>query len=142
MTADPSKPAPARPLQVLIADDNADAAESLGMLLQLEGHVVHIASDGLAALALAEQLRPQVAVLDVGMPGLNGHELAQRLRQEPWGQGMFILAVTGWGQQEDQRLALAAGFDRHFTKPMDPVALLDCLAAWQKDQQGPGRPAA
>lgn len=142
MTAHLSKPQMPQALHVLIADDNADAAESLSMLLQLEGYVVHVAGDGLAALALAEELRPQVAVLDVGMPGLNGHELARRLRQEPWGRGMFILAVTGWGQEEDQRRAIAAGFDRHFTKPMDPVVLLDCLAAWQRAHISTGRPAA
>jgi PAS domain S-box-containing protein len=121
-------------LCVLIADDNADAAQSLSMLLGLEGHEVHVAYNGAAALSLAAQVRPQVAVLDIGMPGLNGHEVARQLRSQPVTAHMLILAVTGWGQQEDQRLALAAGFDHHFTKPVNPASLMAHIAAWRKSR--------
>lgn len=121
-------------LPLLIADDNADAAESLGLLLGLEGYEVHVAADGVSALSMAETLKPRVAVLDIGMPGMDGHELARQLRHQPWGAGMLILAVTGWGQPEDQRRALAAGFDRHFTKPVDPMELMACIAAWRAKQ--------
>ncbi|MFM9915546.1 MAG: ATP-binding protein [Rhizobacter sp.] len=119
------------PLRVLIADDNRDAAESLALLLGLEHHEVHVATDGASALALAAQVHPQVAVLDIGMPGLDGHEVARRLRLAPGGADMLILALTGWGRQEDQRKSLAAGFDRHYTKPIDPTALIDCMNAWR-----------
>ncbi len=125
-----SKPKAA--LSILIADDNQDAADSLAMLLGLEHHEVHVASDGPSALALAAQVRPQVALLDIGMPGLDGHEVARRLRMEPWGAAMLIVALTGWGQQEDQRRSQAAGFDHHYTKPVDPQVLIDHLAQWQQ----------
>ena len=119
-------------LSVLIADDNDDAAQSLGLLLGLDGHSVHLAGNGLQALALAAEVKPQVAVLDIGMPGLNGHELARQLRQQTHGKNMLIVAVTGWGRLEDQQLALAAGFDRHFTKPVNPNELLTCMAQWRE----------
>jgi CheY-like chemotaxis protein len=119
-------------LSVLIADDNSDAAHSLGLLLGLDGHSVHLAHDGLQALDLAAQMAPQVAVLDIGMPGLDGHEVARRLRQQTHGKNMLIVAVTGWGQLEDQQRALAAGFDRHFTKPVNPSELLACMAQWRE----------
>ena len=118
-------------LRMLVADDNADAARSLAMLLSLEGHEVHVAGDGLQAVTVAAQIRPQVAVLDIGMPQLDGHEVARRLRRGAGGHEMLLLAVTGWGKQEDQRRASAAGFDRHFTKPVDPTELIDCIDAWR-----------
>ena len=118
-------------LRVLVADDNADAARLLAMLLSLEGHDVHVAGDGLQAVTLAAQIRPQVAVLDIGMPELDGHEVARRLRRGAGGHEMLLLAVTGWGQPEDQRRARAAGFDRHFTKPVDPTELIDCIDTWR-----------
>jgi CheY-like chemotaxis protein len=119
------------PLSILVADDNVDAAESLGILLQLEGHTVHLAGDGLQALAVAERVRPDVAVLDVGMPGLDGLQLTRQLREKPWGSGMLIVALTGWGHAADHERAVVAGFDRHFTKPLDPAVLLRCLAEWK-----------
>lgn len=122
------------PLRVLIADDNCDAAESLALLLALEHHDVHVATDGASALALAARVHPQVAVLDIGMPGLDGYEVARRLRLEPGGSEMLIVALTGWGQQEDRRKALAAGFDRHYTKPIDPDILIACMNAWRLDR--------
>jgi signal transduction histidine kinase len=109
-----------RPRRVLIADDNQDGAESLAMLLNLSGHEVFLAHSGAEAIHVAEQQRPDVAVLDIGMPDLSGYEVAQRIRLEPWGEHMTLIALTGWGQENDKRRALAAGFDHHCTKPVDP----------------------
>ncbi|MGH8218781.1 MAG: PAS domain-containing protein [Steroidobacteraceae bacterium] len=104
--------------RILVADDNQDAADSLAMLLRLAGHEVRVATSGRAALALASAFRPVAALLDIGMPELNGYEVARALRSEPWGQGMRLIALTGWGQEEDKRRARAAGFDHHLTKPV------------------------
>ena len=113
----------AAPRRVLIADDNVDAAESLAILLRLSGHCVVVAHDGLAALQLAARERPDVVVLDIGMPGMNGYEVARSLRREDWGRRLRLIAVTGWGQEEDKRRAAAAGFDTHLTKPFEPELL-------------------
>jgi signal transduction histidine kinase len=112
---------------VLLADDNADAADALAELLRMEGHVVHIASHGVQAAELALALKPDVVVLDIGMPGLNGYEVAQRIRAQPWGAEPLLVAATGWGQEGDRQKATAAGFDRHLTKPFDPQRLLDLV---------------
>jgi CheY-like chemotaxis protein len=117
------------PRRVLIADDNRDGAETLGMLLQLANHEVHLAHDGPAALELAERLKPDIAVLDIGMPGLTGYEVAERIRAETWGRHMVLIAVTGWGQQSDKRKAHLAGFDHHLTKPMNAIDLEQLFAA-------------
>jgi PAS domain S-box-containing protein len=109
--------------RVLIADDNRDAAESLAVLLRMDGHEVTIAYDGPQALAMLTHQRPQVALLDIGMPGLNGYEVARRVRQGPQGSLVTLIAVTGWGQDRDKALARQAGFDHHFTKPVDPGRL-------------------
>jgi DNA-binding response OmpR family regulator len=108
---------------VLIADDNRDAADSLGMLLGLAGHEVRIAHSGQTALSLAQVFRPDTALLDIGMPDLSGYEVARQLRREPWGAGIRLIALTGWGQTDDRRRAHEAGFDHHLTKPIDPDAL-------------------
>ncbi len=113
--------------KVLIADDNRDAAESLAVLLRMDGHEVTIAYDGPQALAMLVQGRPEVALLDIGMPGLNGYEVAKRVRHGPLGQGITLIAVTGWGQDRDKAQARAAGFDHHFTKPVDPGRLSELL---------------
>lgn len=118
--------------RVLIADDNADAAESLAMLLTLMGNEVRTAADGLEAVATAEAFRPDVAVLDIGMPRLDGNGVARRIRAEHWGKRVTLIALTGWGQDEDRRRTAEAGFDLHLTKPVDPSSLeslLDELAA-------------
>lgn len=104
--------------KVLVADDNQDAAESLAMLLRLAGHEVRVATSGRAALALASAFRPDTALLDIGMPELNGYEVARALRAAPWGEAMMLIALTGWGQDDDKRQARAAGFDHHLTKPV------------------------
>ena len=109
--------------RVLLADDNRDGAESLSMLLELSGHEVHVAHSGAQALEVANQIRPDVAVLDIGMPDLSGYEVAERIRREPWGAGITLIALTGWGQQDDKRRAEASGFDHHCTKPVDPDEL-------------------
>jgi PAS domain S-box-containing protein len=121
--AAPAPPAPPRQRRVLVADDNVDAAETLAEMLQLEGHEVHVASNGAQAIAMATALKPDVAVLDIGMPDLSGYEVAQRLRQT-MAPGMTLIALTGWGQREDRRRAVEAGFDHHVVKPADPAQLL------------------
>ncbi len=117
------------PRRVLVADDNEDGADLLATLLRLSGHEVHIAHDGAEALETATRVQPHVALLDIGMPGLNGYEVAERIRREPWGKQMLLVAVTGWGQEEDKRRARAAGFNHHLTKPMDPMQLDSIFAS-------------
>jgi CheY-like chemotaxis protein/two-component sensor histidine kinase len=109
--------------RILIADDNQDAAESLALLLKSDGHDVRTAHGGYAALVLAGSFQPDVALLDIGMPDLDGYEVARNFRQASWGRQVRIVALTGWGQEEDKRRALAAGFDHHLTKPVDLQAL-------------------
>jgi two-component system CheB/CheR fusion protein len=109
--------------RILLADDNRDAAESLGMLLELSDHEVHVTHSGGEALEAAKELRPDVGIFDIGMPDLNGYELAERIRHEAWGKDMTLIALTGWGQESDRRRAHLAGFDHHLTKPIDPDQL-------------------
>ena len=116
-------------LRVLVVDDNRDAATSLAALLQLMGNEAHTAYDGLAALDSASALRPDVVLLDIGLPGLNGYEVARRIRAEPWGGAMRLFATTGWGQDGDKRMSKEAGFDEHLVKPVDPTALMRLLGA-------------
>jgi PAS domain S-box-containing protein len=113
--------------RVLVADDNVDGAESLAELLRVWGHDVLVAHDGTQALALADANQPDVLLLDIGMPGLNGYELAAEVRRRPWGNRAVLVAVTGWGHEEDRRRSLAAGFEVHFTKPVDPSELRSVL---------------
>ena len=113
--------------RVLIADDNRDAAESLAMLLRMDGHDVKVVHSGKEALAAFSVMQPEVALLDVGMPELNGYEVARRVRQGSLGRAVILIAVTGWGQDKDKAQALAAGFNHHFTKPIEPDRLRDLL---------------
>ena len=115
-------------LRILIADDNQDAALSLAMLLQLGGHETHVVHDGQAAVAQGEQLRPDVVLLDIGMPKLNGHAAARRMREQSWSETAVLVALTGWGQQEHVQLSAAAGFDHHLVKPVDLDRLNRLLA--------------
>jgi len=110
-------------LRVLIADDNRDNADSWSMLLQLAGHEVRTTYSGFEALEVAADFRPQLVLLDIGMPEMNGYEVATRIRATRWGKSMLLVAVTGWGQQEDKRRALSAGFDHHLAKPVNLDAL-------------------
>jgi PAS domain S-box-containing protein len=119
------------PRRILIVDDNEDSAESLALLLEMTGHETHTAHDGETALHNAEKLRPHVMLLDIGLPTLNGHEVCRRIRQQSWGQQMVLIALTGWGQEEDRRRSEEAGFDGHLVKPVNHsrlAALLDSLA--------------
>jgi PAS domain S-box-containing protein len=117
--------------RVLIADDNEDAAETLAMLLRLEGHEVVVADGGEAAIRLAEEHRPEVALLDIGMPGVSGYEVARHIRARPDGAHVLLVAVTGWGLEKDRDASRAAGFDHHLVKPAQPVAVLQLLARMQ-----------
>jgi CheY-like chemotaxis protein len=114
--------------RILVVDDNVDAAESLALLLRIEGHEVHVAHDGPAALAAIAADRPDVVFLDIGMPVMNGYEVAQRLRKMPGLENLLLVAMTGWGQEEDRRRSQEAGFDYHLVKPADPEALRQLLA--------------
>jgi len=113
-------------LRVLVADDNRDAADSLQRVLALYGHEVRVAYDGAGALRMGREFRPRVAVLDIGMPGTDGYEVARAFRRT-LGSEVKLVALTGWGQEADRRRALEAGFDHHLTKPVDPSALNDLL---------------
>jgi PAS domain S-box-containing protein len=112
---------------ILIADDNVDAADSLAELLRLEGYEVYVAYDGAEALTTFARVDPDAALLDVGMPYVSGLEVVRAIRQQPAGQRATLIAVTGWGQERDRRLALEAGFDHHLTKPMLPEVIVDLI---------------
>jgi CheY-like chemotaxis protein len=114
--------------RVLVVDDNVDAADSIAWLLQLGGHEVRVAYDGPTALLIAQAFRPQVVLLDIGMPGMDGYEVCRRLRQQPGTERAVLIALTGWGQDEDRRRSGEAGFDHHFVKPVEPSALQKLLA--------------
>ena len=114
--------------RILVADDNNDALESLATLLQLSGHEVYTAANGAVALESAEQHRPEVVLLDIGMPKLDGYEVARRIRAQPWGQRITLVALTGWGQDSDRRRSQEAGFDSHLVKPLDLDKLTELLA--------------
>jgi signal transduction histidine kinase len=116
--------------RVLIVDDNQDAADSIAQYLQFEGHEVKTVSDGLLALNCAPVFAPHIVVLDIGLPMMDGYEVARRLRQMPVTQHALLIAMTGYGQKEDQQRAAQAGFDRHFVKPTDPRMLVQFIAEW------------
>jgi PAS domain S-box-containing protein len=128
----------ARRARVLVADDNRDAAESLGLVLEFAGYEVFTAFNGADALEIGARERPRAALIDVGMPGMSGHEVARRARLEAWGKNAVLIAVTGWGQDQDKQAAKAAGFDQHLTKPVDPVAVEQVLAELLGRTAGPG----
>ena len=115
-------------LRVLVADDNLDAADSLSELLRLAGHEVRVAYDGRTALSVADAFRPQVMLLDLGMPELNGHEVASSVRDRSWARDSCLVAITGWGQETDRTAARASGFHEHMVKPVDFAQLRSLLA--------------
>jgi PAS domain S-box-containing protein len=117
--------------RLLVVDDNRDAAESLAMLVRLQGHEVRVAHDGTAALEMVKDYRPALVFLDIGMPKMDGYEVARRLRQQPGLENIRLAALTGWGQQEDRRRTAEAGFDHHLVKPLEPKALERLLADLQ-----------
>ncbi len=124
-------PPPARGSRVLIVDDNADAAESIALYLKLEGHEVKTVSDGQQALSSGPVFAPQVIVLDIGLPGLSGYDVAMRMRQMPATEHALMIALTGYGAKEDRVRAMEAGFDHHCVKPTDPHKIVELIAQWQ-----------
>jgi CheY-like chemotaxis protein len=128
-------PAESRPLSILIVDDNADAADMLSMYLGSVGHRLHVAYEGHRGLALAQEAVPDVLLLDIGLPDIDGYQLAQRIRALPQTAHATLIALTGYGQESDRERSIAAGFDHHLTKPVDVAALLRLLTS------GPERPA-
>jgi CheY-like chemotaxis protein/two-component sensor histidine kinase len=114
--------------RVLIADDNSDAAETLALLLELAGHTTRVVEDGLSAVTACSEFAPQVMLLDISMPGLNGYEVAQRVRANPAHAAVLLVALTGLGFDENREAARRAGFDHHFTKPVDPETVLRVVA--------------
>ncbi len=117
--------------RILIADDNRDVVESFELMLQALGHEVQTAVDGLEALEKAEEFRPEVIVLDIGMPKLNGYDTARRIRQQPWTRDVVLIAVTGWGNEKDKRQSADAGFNIHLVKPIDVTTILQSLNAME-----------
>jgi CheY-like chemotaxis protein len=115
-------------VRVLIVDDHVDGATSMCRLLRVLGYVARQANDGLEGLAVAAEFRPDVVLLDIAMPKLDGYEVARRLRAEPWGKHVLLIALTGWGQQNDKQHASDAGFDLHLTKPVDVAELTRAFA--------------
>jgi PAS domain S-box-containing protein len=117
------------PRRILLVDDNRDSAESLALALELGGHEIHTVHNGQDALLAAERIRPDVVLLDIGLPKMNGYEVCQRIRQLPWGSEPVVVAVTGWGQDEARQKSREAGFDTHVVKPVDYAALMKLLAS-------------
>jgi CheY-like chemotaxis protein len=113
--------------RILVVDDNQDSAISLGMMLRLMGNEIQTAHDGLAAIEAAREFRPDMILLDIGLPKINGYDACRRIREQPWSRGMVIVALTGWGQEEDRRRSREAGFDHHLVKPVEIDALRTLL---------------
>lgn len=130
-------PEPARnALRVLVVDDNRDAADSLALLLELSGYQVATAADGYSALTAARGFRPEVVLLDIGLPGLDGYAVVQRLRQDPDTRSAHVIAISGYGGEEQRERSRQAGFDLHLVKPVDPE-FLQRLLAEQKPRSAP-----
>jgi PAS domain S-box-containing protein len=125
-------PAPKSSLRILIVDDNRDGANSLAMLLRIMGHDPRTAHDGQEGVDLAEEFRPDVTLLDIGLPKLNGYQVCRRIREQSWGKDMVLVAVTGWGQEEDRRRSQEAGFNQHLVKPVSPQDLMKLLSVLQR----------
>jgi CheY-like chemotaxis protein len=130
--------APLTGRRILVVDDNRDAADSLAIFLKILGADVRTAYDGPSALDLLPAFEPAAILLDIGMPGMNGFEVAGQVRQHPLGTAVRLIAMTGWSQDEDRRRTAEAGFDQHLVKPVDPLILQGLLAA----SQSPPEPAA
>jgi DNA-binding response OmpR family regulator len=111
--------------RILIVDDNHDAADSIATLLKLDGNEVEMAFDGIQAIA--ESFRPDAILLDIGLPKLNGHQVARRIREQSWGKDIMLIALTGWGQTDDRNRTREAGFDHHLVKPVDLTELVTLL---------------
>jgi len=133
--ADVSEASPLK-RRILVADDNRDVVESFQIMLRILGHEVQTALDGEEALEKAEQFRPDVIVLDVGMPILDGYETASRIRQRPWSRDVVLIAVTGWGNDKDKLKSADAGFDVHLVKPVDATTILEALDQIDQSKAG------
>jgi PAS domain S-box-containing protein len=129
----PSGGTPPAPRRILVVDDNVDAADSLSQLLAMFGHEVRTTHDGEAGLEEAAAFRPDLILMDIGMPRLNGYDAARRIREQPWGKDVILVALTGWGQEEDRRKSQEAGFDAHMTKPVETAAMEKLLAGLRSD---------
>lgn len=129
------------PRRILVADDYGDSAESLAELLRCDDHQVAVARDGVEALEIAEQFRPEILLLDLAMPNIDGFTVARRIREKPWGEAAVLIAVTGWGQQDVRERCQEAGFDTHFLKPVDYGELAKLLASFD-DKLAPSSGAA
>ena len=114
---------------MVVVDDNRDSAETLTMLLELMGNEMSVAYDGEQALAIANETKPDVVLLDIGLPKMNGYDVARQIRQQPWGRNPVLVAITGWGQTEDKDLSRESGFDHHLVKPVDHDLLLKLIQA-------------
>jgi len=143
----PAVPEPARGsddivhCRVLIVDDNKDVAVAMSRWVRQLGHEVRVAFDGADAVKIVEEFRPAVVLLDIAMPKMNGYDVARALRSLSWGSEMTLVAVTGWGQEDDRRRSTEAGFDRHMTKPVDPIVLEAFLDSIDRRQSTSRRPA-
>jgi len=115
--------------RILIVDDNRDSADSLSMLLEITGNKTYMAHDGVEALEAIEKYRPEVVLLDIGLPRLDGHEVCRRVREKSWARNIVIIALTGWGQEDDRRKSEEAGFNGHLVKPVDYDELLELLSS-------------
>jgi CheY-like chemotaxis protein len=115
------------PHRILVVDDNADAAEAMALMLRMSGHEVEMAFDGVEALRVAEAFTPDVVLLDLGMPRLNGFDTARTMRAQPWGRDIRLIALTGWGQPKDRHETLEAGFNAHLVKPVGHEELVAAL---------------
>jgi CheY-like chemotaxis protein len=118
--------------RILIVDDYPNAAERLARFLKRSGDEVQTANDGLHGIAVAEKFRPEFVLIDIGLPDLNGHEVAERIRKRPWGREMVLIAVTGWAQDEDRQRSREAGFDAHLAKPVSTGDLAKVLASFSR----------
>jgi len=128
---DPARMSPPS-LRILVVDDNRDAADSLAMLLRTSGNDIRTAYDGAEAVQVANDFEPEVVLLDIGLPNMDGHEVAQRIRQEPWARRTCLIAVTGWSDEADRARSRAAGFDHHLVKPLDTSHLAQLLGSVER----------
>ena len=117
------------PIKVLVVDDDRDSVEMLKILLDMNGGATHVAYDGVEAVKLAEELRPEVVLLDIGLPKIDGYEACRRIREHAWGRHMIVVALTGRGLDDDRAMSQRSGFDMHLVKPVEPELLLTVLAA-------------
>lgn len=136
LSSAPTPQADKRGFKILVVDDNHDAAMSLAMMLSIMGHDTATAHDGESAVSTAETFLPEVVLLDIGLPKLNGYEVAQRIREHAWGREMFLIAVTGWGQEEDRQRSAEVGLNMHMVKPVEATALEKMLADLARNGHG------